>query len=117
MITLPVKEPWYSMILSGEKREKYVEIKEFYRSRFASQFPTIEKKSQLDEWLLTPISYMLDVRLRNGYSASSPSFVAHCRLKIGKGRKEWGAEEGKTYYILEIPERQNADNKTAEEKG
>ena len=28
MLTLPIKKQWYDMILSGEKKEEYREIKE-----------------------------------------------------------------------------------------
>ena len=42
------------------------------------------------------------IRLRNGYSASSPSFDVICVLKIGEGKAEWGATPGEKYYVLEI---------------
>lgn len=110
MLILPIKEPWFSMIRSGEKKEEYREIKDYYRTRFANQLPSIEKKLLLDEWLLTPIQYEFDVLFRNGYSGKSPSFVAHCRLSIGHGKEEWGAEKGKQYYVLTILERREDEN-------
>jgi len=30
MLTLPIKKKWFDMIASGEKKEEYREIKEYY---------------------------------------------------------------------------------------
>ena len=42
------------------------------------------------------------ITFRNGYSKNSPSIKCLCELRIGQGKTEWGAEEGKRYYILKI---------------
>ncbi len=44
---------------------------------------------------------------RNGYSKTSPSFIAKCTLSVGIGKEEWGAEPGKIYYRLHIKEVQH----------
>lgn len=41
MLTLPIKKKWFDMILSGEKKEEYREIKEYYDVRFVSVFGLI----------------------------------------------------------------------------
>lgn len=38
MLTLPIKKKWFDMIVSGEKREEYREIKPYYDSRFMNAF-------------------------------------------------------------------------------
>ena len=86
MLILPIKKKWYDMILSGEKKEEYREIKPYYTSRFPSSFESFY------------------VMFRNGYSKNSPSFIAVCTLSIGHGHPEWGAEPNKKYYILHIVE-------------
>lgn len=35
---LPIKKKWFDMILSGEKKEEYREIKPYYESRFSKCF-------------------------------------------------------------------------------
>lgn len=91
ILTLTIKKKWYDMILSGEKKEEYREIKPFYKARFGRYF-----------WMnsVTPKA----VRFRNGYRKDSPALLAKCILRTGTGRTEWGAEEGKTYYVLQILE-------------
>ena len=34
MLILPIKKKWFDMIVSGEKKEEYREIKPYYDSRF-----------------------------------------------------------------------------------
>ena len=38
MLILPIKKQWYDMILSGEKKEEYREIKPYYEKRFSTYF-------------------------------------------------------------------------------
>lgn len=44
MLTLPIQKRWFDMILSGEKKEEYREIKEYYEIRF--QNPRGDKERQ-----------------------------------------------------------------------
>ncbi len=104
MLTLPIKKQWFDMILSGEKREEYREMKPFYKKRFENILLVNVFKGNINEWLLTDVIFNLPVRFRNGYSSDSPSFIADCELTRGYGRPEWGAEPGKEYYVLKILE-------------
>ena len=103
-MTLPIKKKWYDMILSGEKREEYREIKPYYRNRLA-KYMYNERSSSEEPWHKAEIV----VRFRNGYSNNSPSFTARCTVDAGEGRPEWGAEPGKRYYILHILEIERKD--------
>ena len=96
MLILPIKKKWFDMILSGEKKEEYREIKPYYRSR-------LRNDGFLDKYGL-PTLYQGCVVFRNGYSGNSPSFVALCSIDIKTGRCEWGAEMGRVYYVLKILE-------------
>lgn len=92
MLILPIKKKWYEMILSGEKKEEYRELKPYYQKRFVN----------LWQGSLIGFDARRKVMFRNGYSKQSPSFVATVTIGIGTGKTEWGAEEGKDYYILKI---------------
>lgn len=82
------------MILDGEKKEEYREIKPYYTVRFGKAFsmadtiPLDTKETQ--------------VRFTNGYGNKVPSFIADCRLERHCGKEEWGAETNKEYYVLHI---------------
>lgn len=74
------------MILSGEQKEDYREIKPYYTKRLYENlfmpiyrytvYRTIQRAEK-------------DIRFRNGYSKNSPSFVAKCTLEIDTGKPEW----------------------------
>ena len=92
MLTLPIKKKWYDMILSGEKKEEYREIKPYYESRLEIKvnfFKEFEDKGY----------YVL---FRNGYSLNSPTIECKVRFAKGYGKEEWGAEPNKLYYVLKI---------------
>lgn len=91
MLTLPIKKKWFDMILSGEKKEEYREIKPYYDVRFRNVwgYPAYWNKPQR-------------VMFRNGYSKDSSAVIVDCRLSIRTGRPEWGAEPNKKYYVLTI---------------
>lgn len=90
------------MILSGEKKEEYREVKPYYDQRFVTAFGC--------RWLFDGIKNgdmeppIKEILFRNGYSKESPQFVAKCSLIIGTGKQEWGAETDKQYYVLKIHE-------------
>jgi hypothetical protein len=99
MLTLPIKKRWYDLILSGEKKEEYREVKPYYQARLEKLFICVCPYPKHRE----PIIF------RNGYSRTSPSFTAICSLSKGTGRPEWGAEPGKEYYVLTIHEVKECD--------
>lgn len=108
MLTLPIKKKWYEMILSGEKKEEYREIKPYYDSRLMDLFGAIWAGNELLQGEAVPEEIrrepVQEICFRNGYSGSSPSFVARCSLEVREGNMDWGAEPGKKYYVLVIKE-------------
>lgn len=84
MLVLPIKKQWFDMILRGEKKEEYREIKPYWVARLVKN------------------GYPNTVILRNGYRKDSPQITCECRLEIGKGKKEWGADPKIDYYIIKI---------------
>ena len=104
MLVLPIKKKWFDMILSGEKREEYREIKPYWTSRFMKEldFHKSETENVLKMLARREKTKELEVLFRNGYSKDSPALFAKVRLSIGYGNPEWGAEPGKNYYRLHI---------------
>lgn len=89
MLILPIKKKWFDMILSGEKKEEYREIKPYYETRFKN----------LWKGSLIGYSARRKVCFSNGYGKGVPEIIATVTLDIGEGKPELGAEVGKTYYI------------------
>lgn len=92
MLTLPIKKQWFDMIRSGEKTEEYRERNRYYYVRFRN----------LGFLNLAAPEHRAHVCFRAGYGNDAPELVTSCTLSVGQGRPEWGAEEGKEYYVLHI---------------
>lgn len=103
MLTLPIKKKWFDMILSGEKKEEYRDIKPYYTSRF---------RNDIGQWRGSLLDCVKDIEkykiikvlFRNGYACDAPYFIANCLVCIGVGREDWGAEPNEEYYVLHIIE-------------
>lgn len=106
MLTLPIRKIWFDMILLGEKKEEYREIKPYWTNRFIKElgFPKSETENVHKVLARREKTKEIEVMFRNGYSKDSPVLLAKVMLYIGYGNPEWGAEEGKDYYILKVHE-------------
>lgn len=104
MLTLPIKKKWFDMILSGEKKEEYREMKDYWTRRFMGAIFGDRNASHFGLFYMTLWDSTLDIRviLKNGYRADSPKIVCDCLLTISTGKEEWGAEPNKNYYVLKI---------------
>lgn len=99
-LILPIKKKWFNMILSGEKKEEYREIKSYWEKRFKKYFNWNFGEDEIFEWHFSKKPQK--IKFQNGYGKDVPSFLAECTIRVGTGREEWGAEPDVDYYILEI---------------
>lgn len=86
ILDLPLKAKWYEMIESGEKKEEYREIKEYWRKRLVNK-------------------HYSHVRFRYGYTKRTMLFELK-GITVGYGRPEWGAPKRTGVYILYLGKRQ-----------
>lgn len=100
MLVLPIKQKWFNMILKGEKKEEYREIKPYWTKRFENYYEEARLNIEIECPNYKEIYYR--VTFKAGYNKNSPQMTCKCRLKRGQGKEEWGAEPNKEYYILEI---------------
>ena len=49
-LILPIKKKWFDMILSGEKKEEYREIKSYWEKRFKKYFNWNFGEDEIFEW-------------------------------------------------------------------
>lgn len=102
MLVLPIKKKWYDMILSGEKKEEYRSYSPYWLKRFCNAgMMELIHGAEGDYYKAKRYTHRL-VKLRNGYSANSRSFVADVSLEVGLGNPKWGAKEGERYLVLRI---------------
>jgi hypothetical protein len=85
ILHLTLKKKWFDMILSGEKKEEYREIKKYWSDRFYGVN-----------------NYSL-VCFTNGYGNHRPSLTIELNdICVGQGNTEWGAPNDQDVFILEL---------------
>lgn len=91
VLRLPLCKKWFDMIRDGIKTEEYREIKPYYNKRFYSSDYQFQRHYDYVEFTL-------------GYPAKDDK-ERTLRFKnplilIGNGRPEWGAQIGKSYWVI-----------------
>ncbi len=109
---LILKAQWYDMIESGEKKEEYREIKPYWEKRLLN-YDAIRKNYReiavrklffgFDACKEYPRGYD-EVCFHYGYTSRKMTFRIES-IRFGTGKTEWGAEEGKQYFVIKLGER------------
>lgn len=84
------------MIASGEKTEEYREIKPYWTMRLTGNpLPFASRIKPYDS-----VTFYL------GYAKDRPSMTFKVySITIGDGKREWGAEPNKRYYVIKLSKR------------
>lgn len=103
ILHLALKKQWFDMILSGEKKEEYREIKEYYDGRLASK-SIINAGTASESVLWRPHHNRFDaVQFRNGYAKNAPTMLVECKgIRIGTPRPEWSGNMQGDHFIIEL---------------
>jgi hypothetical protein len=85
LLHLTLKKKWFDMIVSGEKKEEYREIKPYWIKRLRHGH-----------------SKHKAIKFRNGYAKDAPTITVKLTgITRGIGYKEWGAPKH-TVFILHL---------------
>jgi hypothetical protein len=95
-IHLNLKRKWFDMILSGEKKQEYRELSDYWKVRFEKLFP-LEHKGEVFLPIIETIVFS------NGYAKDRRQIEVEWKgTMISGGKIEWGAEDGKKYYVFQL---------------
>ena len=115
ILKLTLKRKWFDLILSGEKKEEYREIKDYWLKRLVDKNIFIDAIS-FEHWLdnlpehLTfqhVVNQFDAIHFYNGayYSDKLPNFLIECKgIEIAKGKTHWGAEPHEKYFVIKLGE-------------
>lgn len=110
-LTLSLKKQWFDMIKSGEKKEEYREISEFWRKRLVDEISLVREFNSTKDSKMT-CGELTKKHIRKfdkliftlGYPKADDTerrlTFKKPRIRIGTGRLEWGAEPGKQYFVI-----------------
>lgn len=94
VLYLPIKKCWFDMILAGIKKEEYREKSAHWLRRIS--------------YSIYRYGSFTHVCFINGYQKDSPRAFFVCNaITQGRGKKEWGADLRKNYFIVRLGERVN----------
>ena len=103
---LNLKKKWFDMILSGEKKEEYRAITEYWLRRFFKDAKFVYNTSFNIGYLTSSNTRDFEtITFSNGYQKDRPQFeIEFKKLRLGKGLEKWGADSQEQYFIFELGE-------------
>ena len=117
-LTLPLKKKWFDMIKTGVKKEEYRAANEYWATRlvgkgnFAKEDYCGPKEFDLCFFGFESLTWTNDLKFIHfdklvftlGYPKAGDIerrlVFKNPKIRIGKGRHEWGAEYGKMYFVI-----------------
>lgn len=111
-LDLVLKVRWYEMIASGEKREEYRKIGDYWSKRLLVPLDT-EKRADgvptpqygdLSNRSAAAFRKFAFVRFRRAYTSTAMTFAVD-GIEIAEGNPEWGAIPGVKYFVIKIGNR------------
>jgi hypothetical protein len=115
-LQLSLKKQWFEMTKSGEKTEDYREITPYWCTRLffktdkeilmedlAKELMTL-KKREIDDYIDLYGKIFIHNKTTLGYPKKADMdkilLLEHKGIEIRTGNPEWGAEEGKLYFVI-----------------
>ncbi len=100
ILHLPLKKKFFDMILSGEKKEEYREIKMYWAQRLMNGFPYIY--GHIDK--LNPDFKDFDqIIFKNGYGSKAPTLIIEfLGIKIGQAKPEWSDNWQGDVFVINL---------------
>lgn len=128
---LNLKRQWYDLILSGEKKEEYRTLNNYWVNRLKEHNARVFNRVQFTmHWDLyhsfsNEAGYFEElnrlfqcccrdfytITFSNGYAKNRDQFVIEFKgVEIKEGRQDWGAKEGEKYFAIQLGEIISANN-------
>ena len=99
VLRLTLKKKWYDMILSGEKKEEYREVKAYWTNRLVDVWiGEGEEYHHEDTFRAKEFDY---VEFKNGYAKDAPTMLVEFKgIEIGNATPEWSDNwQGQVFAI------------------
>lgn len=89
---LTLKKKWFDMIKSGEKKEEYREIKDYW----------VKRLKEMSLTRLEAFKHFDTVTFKNGYAKDAPEITLEFKgIEIGTAKPEWSDNwQGQVFKIM-----------------
>jgi hypothetical protein len=121
VLHLTLKKKWFDMILSGEKKEEYRDIKLFWCNRFFKPDTSINYEDyypdeMVEEFKRFPLDFNINlkffsavpvkfniIQFRNGYSKTARTITVEFKgIEIGNAKPEWSDNWQGNVFIIKL---------------
>lgn len=105
IITLTLKKEWFDMILSGEKKEEYRDIKPYWVRRLIGNWHQYNDKSVFYKGDYIMPFGVTAITFKNGYGKDVPQFtVEWTGLEVKEPNPNWVpvGDTGKLFFVLKL---------------
>lgn len=116
-LKLTLKKKWFDMVASGVKIEEYREIKPYWMQRlmrcYAKGFRPCKYQmcASYDPMCNLIFEPFTKVEFTNGYGKHRPRITLEYKgIDTGIGNPDWGAENGREYFVIKLGEEISRDN-------
>lgn len=93
------------MIASGEKKEEYRELKDYWMARLCN-FDWVSRNNNTSYRDYSGYKYFDAIVFKNGYGKNAPTITVKFEgIEQAEGKKQWGAEPGKEYFVIKLGNR------------
>jgi len=100
---LTLKKKWFDMILSGEKKEEYREVKPYWIDRISTEF-SHSHDADGEEFDFKPKDYD-QISFRNGYQKDAPEMTVEFKsVEIGEAKPEWSDNWKGDVFVIKLGE-------------
>lgn len=97
ILHLTLKKKWFDMILSGDKKEEYREVKNYWIHRLTQIFTDVSDP-------IYPIVYS-HIVFKNGYGKNAPEVIIECKgISIGYAKPEWSDNWQGDVFVIKLGE-------------
>lgn len=95
---LTLKKKWFDMILSGEKKEEYREMKDYWVNRFCNH----DIDRDFLHLALSPCKFDV-VLFSNGYAKNRPQVLVELlSIETGNAKPEWSDNWAGEVFIIKL---------------
>lgn len=108
---LTLKKKWFEMILSGEKKEEYREIKPYWEKRFNPTYTDYAIGNSPKSTIYNTFYIRRDlggvvydkVEFQNGYSKNAPKILIECKgILTGNAKADWSDNWQGCVFIIKL---------------
>jgi hypothetical protein len=98
ILHLTLKKKWFDLILSGEKKEEYREIKRYWIHRLCDE---VEYETGITwEGVFKKFD---NIEFINGYGKNAPKMIVECKgINIGQAKPEWSDNWKGDVFIIKL---------------